>query len=129
MKTMSFVTAAAICIVIARTDFHPLETRREKAIAEHRVTIAMTREEVERSLGHADTVVQLDETDVAWGWSRGRWVMFTGRALVDSGYFNARGEVTDDPAQQAAVGNLVTAFKKARAVRKTSILPGFERPP
>lgn len=88
MKTILLVVAAA-CAGIAfsrqQPKNDPVLTRHEQAILEHRVTLSMTREEVTRSLGAPDSERTTPDGDVIWLWKSGRWVKFTGRALVDTG--------------------------------------------
>lgn len=88
MKTLLTLIAVALAagtLWNQKPQPNPILQRHEQAIAEHRVTLSMTREEVTRSLGVPDAERTTGEGDAVWTWKSGRWVKFTGRALVDSG--------------------------------------------
>ena len=115
MKSLNLLAAVLVIAWVLWWPHKPkpdaTQLRREQAIAEHRVTLAMTRDEVTRSLGVPDGTMITADGNTVWAWEAGRWVMFIGRALVDSGYFDARGNLTHDPSQQTAVHDISVATK------------------
>ncbi len=82
-----FIIAAAVFIIAT----HNTPSPKEKAIIEHRVTLAMTPEEVTRSWGKPDAAITTPEGKTIWGYNNGTYATFAGRTLVDSGLLSKNG--------------------------------------
>ena len=122
MKTLLLVATAAFAGVVflnQKPKPDPTLAHREQASREHRITIAMTREEVTRSLGAPEAERTTPDGQVIWTWKSGQWVKFAGRALVDSGIEGP--SMTKQEAQIEAAG----AQAASAQIPKPKAEPGY----
>ena len=84
-----FVVMLVLAYVLSRPDFGPgaaQKTERERAIAEHQITVGMSAGDVLKSVGDSDVKTSTTDGRIIWGYKKDRkYVVFNESGVVGIG--------------------------------------------